>query len=541
MRSGLTGALTLVCLGCAPCVVSAAAPPEEACFRAIDRNDSHAARAACKSYFAAPLPEDPKAQRRWARASSDYAWVLHSDARFAEALPYLTQALAWRENAEGPDSVDVASLLDQLALTQRELKKFKDAEANARRALDIRERFYGPNHLQVARSLNTLGIVLRDQGKYLAARTYYRRSRSVYETLLGPESGDVASELNNEAGLFVREKKYEEAETLYRRSIAIRQKLGPSPELGTELYNLGNCYREQRRHVDSEPYFRASLEVRDKVLSADHPEIALTAGSLGVALDNMGRYEQAIPVLQRALGLREKRFGANSLLVAEVLYYLSRSEAHIGHKAEAEAGYERALKIWEVRGDEDRLVAPSLEALAHLHEDRKDLAGAQSYFERAIDVRTKVYGANDMTVGIALGNLALVLWNSGQPKVAEERFLESLRIAKASSNERSVATTTYNLGVFYRAFGRPDEAVSFAEEGLRRREALLGAKHPETAEAVYSLALAYRDVGRCGEADEMLDRAREIARDARPYDEKKFDELDQEERDLLKYCRVRAA
>src|ERR1700693_4057798 len=62
----------------------------------------------------------------------------------------------------------------------------------------------------------------------------------------------------------------------------------------------------KRRYDEAEPLLRRALELREKALGPDHPDIAQSLNNLASIYRDRGEYEKAEPLLQRALGIREK-------------------------------------------------------------------------------------------------------------------------------------------------------------------------------------------------------------------------------------------
>ena len=60
------------------------------------------------------------------------------------------------------------------------------------------------------------------------------------------------------------------------------------------------------QHAEAEPLYQRALEIREKVLDAEHPDIATNLNNLALLLRDMGRYAEAEPLYQRALEIREK-------------------------------------------------------------------------------------------------------------------------------------------------------------------------------------------------------------------------------------------
>ena len=82
----------------------------------------------------------------------------------------------------------------------------------AEKALRIGEREFGPDHINTAIFLNNLAELYRAQGRYAEAEPLYARSLAIWEKALGPEHLDVATSLNNLAALYRVQGRYAEAE-----------------------------------------------------------------------------------------------------------------------------------------------------------------------------------------------------------------------------------------------------------------------------------------------------------------------------------------
>jgi tetratricopeptide (TPR) repeat protein len=86
--------------------------------------------------------------------------------------------------------------------------KYAEATEIAQRLLAIREQALGPDHLDVSTSLNNLGELYRAQGRYTEAEPLLERSLAITENVLGPEHRSVATTLNNLAVLYQRQGRY---------------------------------------------------------------------------------------------------------------------------------------------------------------------------------------------------------------------------------------------------------------------------------------------------------------------------------------------
>ena len=84
-------------------------------------------------------------------------------------------------------SVEEADRLNRRAIQLYIQGRYADAEPLYKRSLAIREKALGPDHLDVAQSLDNLAQVYREQGRYAEAEPLYKRSLAIREKALGPD------------------------------------------------------------------------------------------------------------------------------------------------------------------------------------------------------------------------------------------------------------------------------------------------------------------------------------------------------------------
>ena len=113
------------------------------------------------------------------------------------------------------------------------------------------------------------------------------------------------------------------------------------------LNNLAELYRNQGKYDEAEPLYQRALAIREKSLGSDHPDVATSLNNLAVLYSDQGRYDEAEPLYQRALAIREKSLGADHPDVATSLNNLAQLYHDQGKHAEAELLHQRALAIRE--------------------------------------------------------------------------------------------------------------------------------------------------------------------------------------------------
>ncbi|MDM8561902.1 tetratricopeptide repeat protein [Candidatus Marithioploca araucensis] len=134
--------------------------------------------------------------------------------------------------------------------------------------------------------------------------------------------------------------------------------------------------------------------------------LVLYLNRAGVAFSHAGLYDQAKPLYERALAIREKVFGKEHPDVAESLNNLAALHEAQGNYDQAKPLYERALAIREkVFSKEHPDVALSLNNLASLHNSQGNYDQAKSLYERSLAIREKVFGKEHPSVATSVRHI----------------------------------------------------------------------------------------------------------------------------------------
>jgi tetratricopeptide (TPR) repeat protein len=169
----------------------------------------------------------------------------------------------------GPSDMDRYRLIGVYA--GRVLKGEKPADMPVQRptllreALAINEKVLGPDHLDTAWSLGNLAGLLLEQGDPAGARPLQERALAIYEKVFGPEHPNTATSLNNLALLLQGQEDLEGARPLLERALKIYEKvLGPDhPDTAWSLNNLAGVHQDQGDLAGARPLFERSLAIRE--------------------------------------------------------------------------------------------------------------------------------------------------------------------------------------------------------------------------------------------------------------------------------------
>jgi tetratricopeptide (TPR) repeat protein len=106
-------------------------------------------------------------------------------------------------------------------------RRFAEAEPFLLQAIRIRERSLGASHAETGDAVNNLAWAYHEQGKDDEARPLFERALKIFEQSRGPLDPSVAHVLDGLAQIQARESEYEEAEAKYLRAIAIWDEQAP--------------------------------------------------------------------------------------------------------------------------------------------------------------------------------------------------------------------------------------------------------------------------------------------------------------------------
>jgi CHAT domain-containing protein len=127
------------------------------------------------------------------------------------------------------------------------------------------------------------------------------------------------------------------------------------------------------------------------------------------------KYQEAIPIAERALAVAKRVRGPEQYETADALNSLGFLFQKIGDYAKAEPLYREALRIRQkVLGSEHPDTAKSLNGLASLYYITGEYTKAEPLYREALRIRQKVFGSEYPDTAKSLNNLALLEFDLGR-------------------------------------------------------------------------------------------------------------------------------
>ncbi|MBL9000645.1 MAG: tetratricopeptide repeat protein [Phycisphaerae bacterium] len=267
---------------------------------------------------------------------------------------------------------------------------------------------------------------------------------------------------------------------------------------------------------------RAAVKVLDEGKSAlkDQPLVeSRVRNTIGMTLQNLGRYEEAEPNLRRSLAIRRADLPAGHPDIAAGLNNLANVLYHQSKVAEAEPLLREALAIWRTALPAGHpQIATGLNNLASLLDDQNKDAEAEPLYRESLEVLRAALPAGHPEIAQALNNLASFLHARNKLAEAEPLYREALEIRRATlpDGHPDIAISLDNLAKLLQSQNKLAEAEPLQREALAIRRAAFPAGHPEIARGMNNLAWLLHAQENFAEAEPLFREALVIRRAALP-------------------------
>ena len=469
------------------------------------------------------------------------------------------------------DSADVARSLLQLALVCLRLNELDTARERCTECVDMSVRVFGQDSVETSCALTLLGEVRSSQGKPNKAKAAHEQALEIRKTLhesrnLSVAGGGAAVKKAGTQGILPVStsipcwRSFGDYSILHGRDVSISTLLAESYESLAylrlqngkvdkthELYTLALSTRReeahqqpdvmmshlmsdtahvlcmQGRYVEAKPIMLETLRIRRLVC---RHELALVAEALmQLASINMSlhEFEEALLLLEEALGIRKDYFSSCSVQVAEVYVNMAMVFSEAGDIPQAHGFLIMALKVHKHRLslqqsslttktipasaalDDSEEIAQSYVEIGSLYFRHDDFAAAIPFFEDALSMSLRLGGLENPHVPPVLLKLAFSAKKMGNLTAARQRYEQAIAILtslhkKANGIHLDVAAAVSSLSSLCFYQGKFEEALEFSKRTLSIRKVLLGPYHEDVMSTLWNQANICDKLGRFKES-----------------------------------------
>lgn len=296
-------------------------------------------------------------------------------------------------------------------------------------------------------------------------------------------------------------------EILDRGRVQVETELGGQPEIQARLMDtMGQVYVSLGLYEQAEPLLQRALTIRQRMLGPEHPDTLTAMDHLARNLEKQGRYGEAEKLVRETLSTRLRVLGPDHPDTIASRHSVIVLAIDKGDYAGAEKLNREELELLRrIRGPEHPETLTSMYNLALDLGNQGRHAEAVELYRQTLDLQRRVLGPDHPDTLTTMTGLSRSLAGEGKYTEAEKLLRQTLDAKRRvfGVDHSETLWSMYDLAMTLRAAGRPAEAESLDRETLAIRRRVLGSEHPETLMSMSDLAADLDDLHRFGEAERL--------------------------------------
>jgi len=288
----------------------------------------------------------------------------------------------------------------------------------------------------------------------------------------------------------------------------IRSGLGHSPEIQSELMGtIGRVYFNLSLYEPSAGMLESALELTTRRFGAGHPSVAAAENDLARSLTRRAEYDRARELLDSALRTSLAAHGEDSAEVAAILNNMAELDLQTGNLDGAEELATRSIDIYSALGGDHAMdLATTKASLARILQVRGDLERTEQLLREAIAIVEAQDGTHDASLAYYQQNLGVLLRTRGDFEAAEAVVEESIRTTRRvfGDSHALLAAALMDQGTLLHLNGELDAAERVMREALALNIRNRGVEHPFVGVDKILLGMLLHDKGDIVAAEDML-------------------------------------
>ena len=243
-------------------------------------------------------------------------------------------------------------------------------------------------------------------------------------------------------------------------------------------FSCGIFWEQAQCYDQAVPLMERALSLKTRRHDGQHETVAIASNSLAGVLLKLGAVDRCITLYEQALRIREALYGNSHSKIVDSLVSLGDVYARQNQFEVATSAYQRALQICEAHGDDRSLFSFALHNLALLFYKQKRFDEAGPLYERALQVGLETLGEQHPEVLNAMHSLALNFKAQCRYEDAVASLQRCLLVQDRASNSKQadIADTCCQLATVYRL---QNDAARAEAMLIRSLEIWKGTPHPD--------------------------------------------------------------
>ncbi|KAM1019563.1 hypothetical protein ACFX13_041638 [Malus domestica] len=241
-------------------------------------------------------------------------------------------------------------------------------------------------------------------------------------------------------------------------------------------------------------------------------DLAMSMHVVAAIYCNLGRFEEAVRVLEQSIEVSDPENGADHAL-AKFSGYMQLGDTYsmMGQLEQSILCYGSGLKIQkETLGESDPRVAETCRYLAEAHVQVMQFDEAEHYCKKMLEIRREHNPPASVEEAADRRLMALIYEAKGDSESALEHLVLASMIMIAKGQDNEVATIDMGIGNIYLSLCRFDDAVFSYQKALTVLKSMGGENHPSVASVFIRLADLYYKTGKLRESKSYCENALRI-------------------------------
>ncbi|KAK9122188.1 hypothetical protein Syun_019805 [Stephania yunnanensis] len=242
-------------------------------------------------------------------------------------------------------------------------------------------------------------------------------------------------------------------------------------------------------------------------------ELAMSLHVVAAIYCSLGRFEEAVPVLERAIKVPDVGSGAPDHALAAFSGYMQLGDTHsmLAHLDRSIASYDAGLQIQiQALGDSDPRVAETCRYLAEANVQAMQFDEAEVLCNKTLEIHREHSAPASLEEAADRRLMAIICEAKGDYESALEHLVLASMAMIANGQDGEVAAIDVSIGDVYLSLCRFDEAVFSYQKGLTVFKSTRGDNHPSVASVYVRLADLYYKTGKFRESKSYCENALRI-------------------------------
>ncbi|WP_298519704.1 CHAT domain-containing protein [uncultured Kordia sp.] len=363
------------------------------------------------------------------------------------AFEYAQKALEYSRKGKEQNTREEASALENLSIVQSFIGDVETSLKNSTAALEIRLTYFKDEKLALARSYFYNSISLHGIRKIPEALKKLDIALQI-QTPETPQSIILHADIYQTKGhIFYDLGKNNQALTLFEKTLQLAQKAHDTnnPYFGNVYNDIGLIHSINGHYHESIKYYKKALSISIHNYGIDnHDQQVRIHFNIGTSYHFLDIKDKALFHTNKTLELGTKFYGPNH----PSMHY---PYSQLGNIYGGEKGIpylEKSLEIC-LNSPQINYVITSFQYqyLAVLHKEIEDYEAAQTYFQKALDIRLKIHGRQNVNTIRSLNNIAkihLLKKEFQKANIFNERALKNNQLTNTNSSNHLPSTNYVN-------------------------------------------------------------------------------------------------